>query len=83
MLKIESSLASLDDKIANLREKLAWLEEERTSLFSYWGQNNAILSRLRRMPPELPREIFSWTLPSNGEAWHMGKFDVGHRLHGC
>jgi hypothetical protein len=80
MLKIDSSLTSLDDEIANLREKLAWLEEERTSLFSYWQRNNAIPSQLRRMPPELLRVIFSWTLPSNGDALHVGKFDMGQTL---
>ncbi|KAJ7674223.1 hypothetical protein B0H14DRAFT_2656799 [Mycena olivaceomarginata] len=72
MLKIDSSLTSLDDEIANLREKLAWLEEERTSLFSYWQRNNTIPSQLRRMPPELLRV--------NGDALHVGKFDMGQTL---
>ncbi|KAJ7123583.1 hypothetical protein C8R44DRAFT_670182, partial [Mycena epipterygia] len=40
------------------------LEAERASLSSHLAQNNAILSPLRRTPPEVLGEIFSWTSPS-------------------
>ncbi|KAJ7312408.1 hypothetical protein DFH08DRAFT_645378, partial [Mycena albidolilacea] len=71
--KTEASLAGLDAEIANLRENLKRLEEDRAALFSYQMRNTAILSPLRRVPPELLREIFSWTLPlleSPGEVSH-------------
>ncbi|KAF7336857.1 F-box domain-containing protein [Mycena venus] len=60
----DSRLASLDDAISKLRAQLEPLEKARASLLSYRTQNNAILSPLRKMPPELLGEIFSWTLPS-------------------
>ncbi|KAJ7312425.1 hypothetical protein DFH08DRAFT_791395 [Mycena albidolilacea] len=55
----EASLAGLDAEIANLQANLKRLEEERAALFSYQTRNRAILSPLRRIPPELLREIFS------------------------
>jgi hypothetical protein len=56
-------LEYLDHEIANLPENMKRLEEKRASLLSYRVRNNAILSPLRWIPPELLREIFSWTLP--------------------
>ncbi|KAJ7663886.1 hypothetical protein DFH06DRAFT_986571 [Mycena polygramma] len=53
-------LAIIDEEIAKLRETLKQLEEDRASLLSY----KVILSPLRRMPPEVLGQIFSWTLPS-------------------
>ncbi|KAJ7142226.1 hypothetical protein C8R44DRAFT_191632 [Mycena epipterygia] len=61
-------LAHLDDEISRLRDRLKELEEERASLACYHAQNSAILSPLRRMPSEMLSEIFSWTLPSIGDA---------------
>ncbi|KAJ7124314.1 hypothetical protein C8R44DRAFT_147227 [Mycena epipterygia] len=40
------------------------LEEERASLSGQLAEHNTILSPLRRMPPEVLGEIFSWNLPS-------------------
>ncbi|KAJ7442464.1 hypothetical protein FB451DRAFT_110236 [Mycena latifolia] len=74
--KTEARLASLDDEISRLRDRLQWLEEERVSLSTYRAQNNAILSPFRRMPPEVLGEIFSWTLPSVQEALMRLEFDV-------
>ncbi|KAJ7113987.1 hypothetical protein C8R44DRAFT_740857 [Mycena epipterygia] len=56
-------LAHLDDEIARLRDRLQELEEERDPLAIYYAQNKAILSPLRRMPPEVLGQIFLWTLP--------------------
>jgi len=69
-------LACLDDEISKLREKLKLLEEERVLLFSYRTRNEAILSPLRRMPLELLREIFLWTLPSIAGTLELGRFDM-------
>ncbi|KAJ7467779.1 hypothetical protein B0H11DRAFT_1664285, partial [Mycena galericulata] len=68
-------LASLDDEISSLRAQLELLEKERASLFSYHMQNKGIVSPLRRMPPEVLGEIFSWTLPSPVETWSCSRFD--------
>ncbi|KAJ7483451.1 hypothetical protein FB451DRAFT_1170051 [Mycena latifolia] len=62
--KTGGRLGYLDDEIARLRNQLKELEEEHAVLSSYHAQNRAILSPLRRMPPEVLGQIFSWTLPS-------------------
>ncbi|KAJ7117629.1 hypothetical protein C8R44DRAFT_555445, partial [Mycena epipterygia] len=76
--KTGSRLAYLDTKISQLRDWLIQLEEERATLTVYHSQNTAILSPLRRMPPELLCEIFSWTLPSVREALQRRRFDTKH-----
>ncbi|KAJ7498086.1 hypothetical protein B0H11DRAFT_1998626 [Mycena galericulata] len=58
-------LACLDEEISRLKGQLQQLEQERAALFDYHRQNTAILSPLRRIPPEVLREIFSWTLSPN------------------
>ncbi|KAJ7113998.1 hypothetical protein C8R44DRAFT_229803 [Mycena epipterygia] len=68
--KTGACLAHLDDEIARLRDRLHELEEERGPLATYYAQNKAILSPLRRMPPEVLGEIFSWTLPTLRTARH-------------
>ncbi|KAJ7498129.1 hypothetical protein B0H11DRAFT_1998796 [Mycena galericulata] len=56
-------LACLDDEILRLKAQLKQLEKDRAVLSEYHTQNTAIISPLRRMPPEILGEIFSWTLP--------------------
>ncbi|KAJ7483357.1 hypothetical protein FB451DRAFT_1169955 [Mycena latifolia] len=68
-------LVDLDDRIAQVRGLLKELEEERAAVLSLRAQNSGVLSPLRRMPPEILAEIFSWTLPSITEALERG-FDV-------
>ncbi|KAF8211014.1 hypothetical protein K438DRAFT_1569429, partial [Mycena galopus ATCC 62051] len=74
--KIDARLARIDDEISAFQQKLGQLKDARASLFSHRTWNNAILSPLRRMPPEVLGEIFMWTLPSIGDALGMGKFDM-------
>ncbi|KAF7371151.1 F-box domain-containing protein [Mycena sanguinolenta] len=69
ILEADVRLACLDDEISKLQDKLTQLQDERASLSKYLTRNKAILSPLRRMPPELLGEIFSWTLPSMKEIW--------------
>ncbi|KAJ7471023.1 hypothetical protein FB451DRAFT_1368159 [Mycena latifolia] len=69
-------LKDLEKEMSQLRDRLAQLEEEHASLSAYHSQNVAVLSPLRRMPPEVLCEIFSWTLPSVLEALRRGRFDV-------
>ncbi|KAJ6552744.1 hypothetical protein B0H19DRAFT_901178, partial [Mycena capillaripes] len=61
--RTDTTLARLDDEIVRLQERLQQLEEKRASLAGYRVQNFSILSPLRRTPPEVLSEIFSWTLP--------------------
>ncbi|KAJ7483399.1 hypothetical protein FB451DRAFT_1234485 [Mycena latifolia] len=58
-----------------LRDRLQRLEQLRAMLSSLRAQNTSILSPLRRMPPEVLGEIFSWTLPSIDDVLERG-FDV-------
>ncbi|KAJ7483432.1 hypothetical protein FB451DRAFT_1234617 [Mycena latifolia] len=77
--KTDARLADLNADISELRDRLKHLEEEHTFLSKYRAQNYAILSPLRRMPPEVLGEIFSWTLPSASEAMAAARlgFDLG------
>ncbi|KAJ7208771.1 hypothetical protein B0H12DRAFT_993833, partial [Mycena haematopus] len=61
--KIDAALACIDEEIMQLHSRLKQLEAERGRLSSYRAQSCAILSPLRRMPPEILGEIFSWTIP--------------------
>ncbi|KAJ7114047.1 hypothetical protein C8R44DRAFT_984599 [Mycena epipterygia] len=74
--KIRLRLAHVDNEILRLRDQLKAMEEERTLLSLSLAQNSAILSPLRRMPPEVLCEIFSWTLPTTIEAVVRGRLDV-------
>ncbi|KAJ7669980.1 hypothetical protein DFH06DRAFT_1083615 [Mycena polygramma] len=54
---------SLDDRIHNLKATLDGLVLERHDLARRVQQCAAVLSPIRRVPPEIVGEIFSWTLP--------------------
>ncbi|KAJ7693166.1 hypothetical protein B0H17DRAFT_505588 [Mycena rosella] len=71
-------LSLLDKEITRRRNLLQQLEEERASLSVYHAQNTVIISPLRRIPPELLAEIFSWTLPSVLEARTRARLDTVH-----
>ncbi|KAJ7124344.1 hypothetical protein C8R44DRAFT_548432, partial [Mycena epipterygia] len=64
--RARARLAVVEHKISRLREQMQSLEKEHASLSGHLAANTAILSPLRRMPPEVLGEIFPWTLPS---AW--------------
>ncbi|KAJ6485526.1 hypothetical protein C8R45DRAFT_275339 [Mycena sanguinolenta] len=62
---------------SQLQDKLDLIAVDRLSLSNYRMQNKAVLSPLRRMPPELLGEIFSCTWEfSSRAALSRGKFDV-------
>ncbi|KAJ7239590.1 hypothetical protein B0H12DRAFT_1001579, partial [Mycena haematopus] len=60
----DESLACIDEEIVQLHSRLKQLEAERARLSSFRTQSCAILSPLRRMPPEILGEIFSRTIPA-------------------
>ncbi|KAK7025018.1 ABC protein [Favolaschia claudopus] len=76
---VDHRLTLLDHEMFELQQKLKQLEDLRASLLALRVRNCAIMSPLRRMPPELLREIFSWTLPSVGDELESepGRFDLG------
>ncbi|KAJ7609031.1 hypothetical protein FB45DRAFT_703426, partial [Roridomyces roridus] len=65
--KTGAQLADLDGKIMHLKAQLRQLEDERAVLAEYHAENAAVVSPVRRTPPEVLAEIFSWTLPSSDE----------------
>ncbi|KAJ7483417.1 hypothetical protein FB451DRAFT_1439439 [Mycena latifolia] len=82
----EEELASLSSSSARndtilsqkclLQDRWKRLEQQCAILASHRVQNSAILSPLRRMPPELLGEIFLWTLPLLCSAYTRAGFDV-------
>ncbi|KAJ7498206.1 hypothetical protein B0H11DRAFT_834748 [Mycena galericulata] len=71
---ITERLTCLDEEISGLREQLKQLEEERASVSLHHMQTKRILSPLRRMPPELLAEIFSWTSRAEPVSPNRGRF---------
>ncbi|KAJ7483486.1 hypothetical protein FB451DRAFT_107135 [Mycena latifolia] len=65
--KTDVELTHIEKEISRLQARLQQLRDEHGLLSRYRAQNTAILSPLRRMPPEVLGEIFSWTLPSIDE----------------
>ncbi|KAF8122643.1 hypothetical protein K438DRAFT_1483234, partial [Mycena galopus ATCC 62051] len=59
----DGQLAMLNREMALFRDRMQSLADEHTQLLSYCNKNRGIISPLRRMPPELLQEIFSWTVP--------------------
>ncbi|KAJ6504507.1 hypothetical protein DFH09DRAFT_1439990 [Mycena vulgaris] len=75
--KTGARLADVEAEISRLRLLLQQLEDERASLSRYHTPNKAILSPLRRMPPEVLSQIFSWTSPrSSRHILALQKFDL-------
>ncbi|KAJ6507839.1 hypothetical protein C8R47DRAFT_59668 [Mycena vitilis] len=56
-------VTALDARIAMLKATMEQLISERDNLESQVEQCRHVLSPIRRVPPELLCEIFSWTLP--------------------
>ncbi|KAF7336541.1 F-box domain-containing protein [Mycena sanguinolenta] len=66
-------LSVLDAEISAVKDRLRQLEAERAVLSRYHAQSISILSPMRRIPPEILGEIFSWTLPSAHEVLRAEK----------
>ncbi|KAJ7758356.1 hypothetical protein B0H16DRAFT_650874 [Mycena metata] len=72
--RLRDRLSSHDEKISRsgLRTRLKRRTEERESLATDLARNAVILSPLRRLPPEILFEIFSFTLPFDWEVKARG-----------
>ncbi|KAJ7669996.1 hypothetical protein DFH06DRAFT_1468707 [Mycena polygramma] len=73
---------SLDDRIHDLKATLDGLIVERHELASQVQQCTVVLAPIRRVPPEIIGEIFSWTSPRigrvagqapSGVPWYLGQ----------
>ncbi|KAJ7483459.1 hypothetical protein FB451DRAFT_1129358 [Mycena latifolia] len=74
--KTDARLVVLDIEISRLQDRLKQLEDKRAALQTFRKQNVAVLSPLRRLPPEVLGEIFSWTLPSIHDTLPGYGFDI-------
>ncbi|KAJ7609167.1 hypothetical protein FB45DRAFT_1128074, partial [Roridomyces roridus] len=61
--ELSEHLVSLDEEISQLQDRLVQLNQDRSVLARQLRRHEAILSPIRRAPPEILGEIFSWTLP--------------------
>ncbi|KAJ7608459.1 hypothetical protein FB45DRAFT_946798, partial [Roridomyces roridus] len=66
--KADARLACVEDEISRLEDRLKVLLREHALLSEYRTKNVGILSPLRRMPPEILGQIFSWALPTDEQA---------------
>ncbi|KAJ7230273.1 hypothetical protein GGX14DRAFT_410330, partial [Mycena pura] len=73
---MDAHLALLDDEIARLKARVEQLEEERLAIGTRRQRNHAILSPLRRIPPEVLAEVFLWSLPPSYVDYERGRYDV-------
>ncbi|KAJ7623612.1 hypothetical protein FB45DRAFT_926238 [Roridomyces roridus] len=64
MSKISARLTSIGDERARLKARLDHLDAEQADLSEYQTLHAPIVAPIRRIPPEVLNEIFSWTLPS-------------------
>ncbi|KAF7352502.1 F-box domain-containing protein [Mycena venus] len=60
---VDARLAGVDEEISHVEDRLKELREEHISLSSCRTRDLAILSPVRKVPPEVLAYIFSWTLP--------------------
>ncbi|KAJ7128744.1 hypothetical protein C8R43DRAFT_850829, partial [Mycena crocata] len=71
--KEEHRVEALDARIVNMRAALKVLTQRRNEAAESLRQHLAILSPIRRMPPELICEIFAWlTAQYEGALWNLG-----------
>ncbi|KAJ6502739.1 hypothetical protein C8R47DRAFT_1007801 [Mycena vitilis] len=66
-------LRAVDTQIADLEATLAQLRQKRVQIAEHIRQHNAIVSPVRRTPPELLGDIFALTLSSHKHPpWYLG-----------
>ncbi|KAJ7609149.1 hypothetical protein FB45DRAFT_1067153, partial [Roridomyces roridus] len=71
-------LAVLEQGIVELEDRLKELQSERLALRKLHEEDSAILSPLRRVPPEILAEVFSWTLPGPDDAFALAGKKAKH-----
>ncbi|KAJ7679156.1 hypothetical protein DFH06DRAFT_1165846 [Mycena polygramma] len=77
--KGQEEVDAFNSQIATLDAQRARLVGERDQISEHVRQHRAILSTIRRVPPELVGEIFALTLPGEGEdAANLAPWYLGH-----
>ncbi|KAJ7609140.1 hypothetical protein FB45DRAFT_1010718, partial [Roridomyces roridus] len=71
-------LSALEEGIAELEDRLKQLHSERAALKALQEEYSTILSPIRRVPPEILAEIFSWTLPRPDEGFALAGKKTRH-----
>ncbi|KAJ7623802.1 hypothetical protein FB45DRAFT_1031703 [Roridomyces roridus] len=61
------SVLETGSRLAQLDAEIRALQVQRAQLWGQHCQNLSVISPLRRMPPEILADIFSWTLPPMNE----------------
>ncbi|KAJ2930475.1 hypothetical protein H1R20_g6611, partial [Candolleomyces eurysporus] len=65
----KTTLSVLDEEIARLRSSLALLESRREGTERHLAEQQAVLSSLRHIPPEILGEIFLYTCSESTISW--------------
>ncbi|KAJ7044945.1 hypothetical protein C8F04DRAFT_1067120 [Mycena alexandri] len=68
----ETQVDALNEQIHNLQPTLAGLVQRRDRAAEHVRQHRAIVSPVRRLPPELLCEIFALSFNDKGPPWHLG-----------
>ncbi|KAJ7651234.1 hypothetical protein FB45DRAFT_731279, partial [Roridomyces roridus] len=72
----QSRLDALDVQIDDLRAQMQRLQSQRDAVADCVRRHIAVVSVLRRVPPELISEIFVWTL-AGGQTWDAPPWYLG------
>ncbi|KAJ7670084.1 hypothetical protein DFH06DRAFT_1468763 [Mycena polygramma] len=82
MADTQRRMNALTARIIILKSSMDRLISERDALAERSRQCAAVLSPIRRLPPELVCELFSWTLPCTrhvaGSTMHQASWHLGH-----
>ena len=61
---LENEIASLDEKISQMRDAMERMQERRSALHDHAAAHKGLVSSLRRFPAEILSEIFLHSLPA-------------------
>ncbi|KAF8801173.1 hypothetical protein BYT27DRAFT_7198479 [Phlegmacium glaucopus] len=74
--QIKSTVESVDDEITRLRRSLTELEDYRDQLYDNLMRHQAVLSPIRKVPPEILAEIFLHASEGSSVVWPRQNGDV-------
>ncbi|KAJ7718239.1 hypothetical protein B0H16DRAFT_1247879, partial [Mycena metata] len=71
-------VSELENEIGRLHKSLASLQQECRDVKHHISRYTAVVSPLRRFPPEILTEIFHWTLSIKGDAGTLPSWNLSH-----
>ena len=74
--QIKSTVESVENEIMRLRRSLTELEEYRGQLYENMARHQAILSPIRKLPPEILAEVFLHAADDSSVVWPRENGDV-------